>query len=213
MDPEPSSSLQTSYDTVAAEYARRIFDELAGKPFDRRLLDDFAALVRGAGPVCDLGCGPGQVARYLHERGVEAFGIDLSPGMVAEARRLSPEIEFRRGDMLALDAPDGAWAGIAAFYSLIHIPREEMVRALCELRRVLRPGGWLLAGFHVGREVLHRDEMWGEPVSLDFLFFLPGEVEGWLREAGFTLETTFERAPYPEVEHPSRRGYVLARKP
>jgi hypothetical protein len=46
MDSKPStSSLQASYDTVAAEYARRIFDELAGKPFDRRLLDDFAALV------------------------------------------------------------------------------------------------------------------------------------------------------------------------
>jgi SAM-dependent methyltransferase len=207
------NALQTSYDTVAAEYARHLFDELSGKPFDRRLLDDFAALVRGAGPVCDLGCGPGQVARYLHDRGVEAFGIDLSPGMVAEARRLNPDVEFHPGDMLALAAPDGAWAGIAAFYSLIHIPREQMVRALRELRRVLRPGGWLLAGFHVGREVIHRDELWDQPVSIDFRFFLPGEMEGWLREAGFALETTFERAPYPEVEYPSRRGYVLARKP
>ena len=69
---------QTSYDAVADEYVRRNFDELKDKPLDRDLLDRFADRVRGLGPACDLGCGPGQVARYLHERGVAACGVDLS---------------------------------------------------------------------------------------------------------------------------------------
>src|SRR5581483_9633532 len=119
------------------------FGELADKPLDRALLDRFAERVRGAGLACDLGCGPGQVARYLHERGAAVIGIDLAPGMVAEARRLNPGITFEVGSMLALDVPDGAWAGIAAFYSIIHIPREDRPRALRELRRVLQPGGVL----------------------------------------------------------------------
>ena len=42
---------------------------------------------------------------------------------------------------MALDVPDGTWGGIAAFYSIIHIAREDMAQALGELRRVLRPGG------------------------------------------------------------------------
>ena len=69
---------QTSYDRVADEYVRRIFDELRHKPLDRQLLDRFAASVRDVGPACDLGCGPGHVARYLHEHGVQVCGVDLS---------------------------------------------------------------------------------------------------------------------------------------
>ena len=125
MEAHKRNDYQTSYDQVADEYARRIFDELKHKPLDRQLLDRFAANVRDVGPACDMGCGPGQVARYLHEYGVRVCGVDLSPAMVEKARRLTPGVEFRQGDMMALDAPDGAWAGIAAFYSIIQI--EEII--------------------------------------------------------------------------------------
>ena len=101
---------QTSFDLVADEYVRRIFDELQHKPLDQQLLDRFAASVREVGPACDMGCGPGHVARYLHERGVQVCGIDLSPAMVERARGLTPGVEFRQGDMTALDAPGAAWA-------------------------------------------------------------------------------------------------------
>lgn len=171
MDADKRSDYQNSYDRVADEYVRRIFDELQHKPLDRQFLDRFAASVRDVGPTCDMGCGTGHVARYLREHGVQVCGIDLSPAMVERARRLTPGIEFRQGDMMALDAPDGAWAGIAAFYSIIHIHRDDMTRALGELRRVLRPGGKLLLAFHIGDDTIHLDEWWGHKVSVDFLLF------------------------------------------
>ena len=95
---------QTSYDRIADEYTRRIFDELQHKPLDRQLLDRFANEVRELGPVCDLGCGPGHVARYLHDQGVQVSGLDLSAEMVTHARRLTPEIAFEQGDMRGLAA-------------------------------------------------------------------------------------------------------------
>jgi SAM-dependent methyltransferase len=202
-----------SYDRVAAEYALRIFGELEHKPLDRQLLDRFAERVQRLGPVCDLGCGPGHVARYLHDRGVQVTGLDLSAEMVEQARRLNPGIEFRRGNMLSLDLEDGAWGGIAAFYSIIHVPRTEIAIALAEMKRVLRPGGVLLLAFHVGDETVHLDEWWGQPVSLDFRFFRPEEMADSLRRAGFEVEEIVEREPYPDVEHPSRRAYIFARKP
>src|SRR5215813_359354 len=70
---------QVSYDLVADEYVRRIFEELQHKPVDRQLLDRFGASVRDVGPACDMGCDPGHVARYLHERGGDVCGVDLSP--------------------------------------------------------------------------------------------------------------------------------------
>ena len=204
---------QTSYDAVADEYVRRIFDELQHKPLDRLLLDRFAASVRGMEPVCDMGCGPGQVARYLHERGVEVCGVDLSPAMVERASGLTSGVEFRQGDMLALDVPDRTWAGITAFYSLIHIPRADLERALCELCRVLQPGGLLLVSFHIGNETIHLDEWWGNPVCVDFHKFQSAEMAGYLTSAGFEIEEIIEREPYPDVEHQSRRSYIFARRP
>jgi SAM-dependent methyltransferase len=115
--------------------------------------------------------------------------------------------------MQALRASDGAWGGIAAFYSLIHVQRENVVSVLRELRRVLRPDGRLLLSFHIGNEVVRLDEWWGKPVSLDFVFFSLDEMVGYMGEAEFEIEEVVERAPYEGVEHPSRRGYIMAGKP
>lgn len=213
MDQQQLDNLQASYDAVAQEYAQRIFDELQYKPLDRQLLDRLAANVPEGGIICDMGCGPGQVARYLHERGAPAIGVDLSAQMIAQARQLNPGLEFRQGNMLALDVEDEAWAGIAAFYSIIHIPREEVVAALLELKRVLQPGGWLLVAFHLGTEVLHVEEWWDQSVSVDFVYFQAPEMQAYLQAAGFLIEDLIERPPYPDVEHQSHRAYILARKP
>jgi SAM-dependent methyltransferase len=213
MDAHTRTDCQTSYDRVADEYLRRIFDELHHKPLDRQLLDRFAASVRDLGPACDMGCGPGHIARYLQDRGVEVCGVDLSPAMVERARRLTPEVEFRQGDMMTLEEADGAWAGIVAFYSIIHIPRGDMVQALRELWRVLRPGGILLLAFHIGDDSIHLEEWWGQKVCMDFFFFRSDEVATYLREAGFDIEEIIEREPYPDIEHRSRRAYIFATRP
>jgi ubiquinone/menaquinone biosynthesis C-methylase UbiE len=140
--------------------------------------------------------------------------VDLSPAMVERARQLNPGIEFRTGDMTALDVRDEVWAGITAFYAIVNLPPADVVQALCEMKRVLRPGGILLLSFHVGEEILQVEDLWGCAVSLDFYFFRTDDVEGYLRRAGFEIDDVIEREPYaPEVEYLSRRAYIFARKP
>jgi SAM-dependent methyltransferase len=208
-----TSDIRASYDQVAEQYVRHIYDELQHKPLDRELLDRFAEQVRGTGLVCDLGCGPGHVARYLHERGVQVCGVDLSPGMIRWASQLCPEGAFYCGNMLALDFADNAWAGIAAFYAIVNLSPDEVRTASREMFRVLRPGGLLLLSFHIGEQVEHVHELWGKTIDLDFYFFRTAEVAGLLRDAGFHIESQVERGPYaPEVEYQSHRAYILARK-
>jgi SAM-dependent methyltransferase len=213
MDEQKLAGLQTTYDLVADEYVQRIYHELDHKPLDRQLLDRFAASLQGLGPVCDLGCGPGHVARYLQEHGADVFGVDLSPGMVERAQKLNPGIEFKCGNMLALDFADETWAGIAAFYSIIHIPRQDVVTALREMKRVLRPNGMLLLAFHRGEETIHLDEWWGQKVTIDTFFFRSDEMQGYLKSAGFAIDEVIERPPYENVEYASQRTYIFARKP
>ena len=192
MTDQEFNEVQCSYDRVAAEYVKRISRELEHKPLDRQLLDRFAAAVRNLGLVCDLGCGPGHVARYLHDQGVHVIGVDLSSVMIDQARRLNPGMEFRQGNMLGLDIEDGAWSGVVAFYSIIHISRRDTVAALAEMKRVLRPGGLLLLSFHIGNEAVHLDEWWGLPVNLDFHFLRPEEIQDTLRAVGFKVEEIIE---------------------
>ncbi|HVH69954.1 MAG TPA: methyltransferase domain-containing protein [Candidatus Dormibacteraeota bacterium] len=213
MDPQKLSDYQSSYDRIAEEYATRIAGELAHKPLDRMLLDEFAVRLKGAGRVCELGCGPGHVARYSHDRVVDIFGIDLSPGMLEQARKLNAAIEFQQGNMLALDVENGAWAAIVAFYSIVHIPKADILQAFREMFRALKPGGLLFLAFHIGVEVLHEEDCWGHQVSLDVVFYSRKEVEHYLRLAGFAIEDSLERNPYaPEVEYQSRRAYIRACK-
>ncbi|MHB8628968.1 MAG: class I SAM-dependent methyltransferase [Aggregatilineales bacterium] len=208
-----TSNVQQSYNHVAQEYARRIYGELAHKSFDRKMLDWLAEKINRTGIICDIGCGPGQIARYLADQGVQACGIDLSPGMIEQAKRLNPGIPFQVGNMLALtEVVNNAFSGIAGFYSIIHIPHEQILQALQEFERVLCPNGVALLAFHIGNETRHLDEWWGEKVSMDFQYFSSAEIKASLQAAGFVVEEVIERDPYPEVEVQTRRAYLFARK-
>ncbi len=204
---------QSSYDAIAPEYAQKFQDEMDFKPFDRICLDRLIRETGHLGPICDLGCGPGQIARYLHRQGAQTLGVDLSPNMVAEASRLNPEIWFHQGNMLSLPDASDSWGGIAAFYCIIHIPRDKVVDALLEMKRVLKPGGVLLITFHIGDQTDHVDTMWEKKVDLDFNYYQSNEMEARLEAAGYELEDTLVRDPNPEVEVATRRAYLFARNP
>jgi ubiquinone/menaquinone biosynthesis C-methylase UbiE len=214
MDEQILHAIQESYDRVADEYARHISSELQNKPLDRELLTRFASRLKGKGEVCDMGCGPGHVARFLHDQGASVFGLDLSSRMLEEARRLNPDISFRQGNMLALDLPDASLAGITAFYAIVNLPKASLPQVFREMARALQPGGLLLLAHHIGDQIQHRDEWWNRPISMDFHFLQPLATQRDLEAAGFTVEEVVEREPYaPEVEHQSRRAYIFARKP
>ena len=209
--PRPGG-IRASYDVIAEEYARRIYDELKDKPFDRQWLHLFAQRVRGAGWTCDIGCGPAQIARHLRDHGVRVFGLDLSLGMLRTAKRLNPAIAFVQGTMLELPLASSSLAGIAAFYSIIHIAREQVVNALAEMRRVLRPGGSLFLAFHLGTGSVEEKDLWGYPADFSANFFTSAEMLGYLAAAGFAIHEAAEREPYPEVEYQSRRAYIIAHR-
>ncbi|GLW30563.1 class I SAM-dependent DNA methyltransferase [Actinoplanes regularis] len=181
---------RTSYDTVAGGYADLVRDSLSGQPYLRAALALFADLVHaaGGGPVADVGCGPGHVTAHLQALGVDAFGVDLSPAMIDIARRDHPGLRFEVGSMTDLPLPDTSVAALLAFWSLIHVPDEAIPAVLGHFHRVLRPGGPLLIGFHVGdRTQLKTEGYGGHPMHVHVHRRRPEQLADRLRDAGFVV--------------------------
>jgi len=213
---EPSflGTTRAAYDSIAADYAARFQGELAGKPLDRALFAAFAELMlaAGAGPVADIGCGPGHVTAHLHGLGLTALGVDLSPEMLALARRSNPGLRFDEASMTALGLPDDHLGGIVAMYSIIHIPPDQLPVVFAEFHRVLAPGGHVLLAFQAGDERRHVTEAFGRPVCVDAYRFRPDRVAELLTQAGLDQFAQLVREPHEGVET-DQRAYLLARKP
>ncbi|MEU9506547.1 class I SAM-dependent methyltransferase [Micromonospora sp. NPDC048170] len=189
---------RVSYDTVAESYAAQVRDFLDDAPYERAALALFADLTRaaGGGPVADVGCGPGHITAHLHRHGVEAFGVDLSPAMIDVARRDHPGLRFAVGSMTGLGLADASVAGLVAWYSVIHVPDDDIGTVFAQFRRVLRPGGPLLLAFHVGEgSRLKTTGYGGHPMRVHVHRRQPARVTAWLAEAGFTVEAALTVGP------------------
>ncbi|WP_328786849.1 MULTISPECIES: class I SAM-dependent DNA methyltransferase [unclassified Streptomyces] len=209
------SSVRASYDAVAVDYARLLSTELAGKPLDRAMLAAFAEYVRddaggGGRAVADLGCGPGRVTAHLAGLGLRAFGVDLSPAMVAVARRTYPGLRFEVASMAALDVADGVLGGVLAWYSTVHTPPSQLPKLFAEFARVLAPGGHFLIAFKAGDELIRLEHAYGHPVDLDVYRTPPELIADLLGGAGLTEVARLVREAGPGEASP--QGFLLARK-
>jgi SAM-dependent methyltransferase len=180
-----------SYDAVAGSYAEMVRGLLQETPYERAGVELFARQVgaAGGGVVADVGCGSGRISGYLSGLGVEVVGIDLSPGMVEVARREHPGVRFEVGSMTELELGDASVGGLVAWYSLIHVPDEEIPKVLGQFRRVLRAGGPLLVGFHVGEGAQLKTQGYGgHPMNVYVHRRQPEQMAAWLEDAGFVVE-------------------------
>jgi len=167
-------------------------------------VDDLALIARHLsirpGAVLDVGCGPGHLTAHLRSLDVDATGIDLVPEFVAHAHATHPDGRYGLGSMHRLPVPDRSVAGILAWYSLIHVPPDDLDAVLAELRRVMAPTGTLVAGFFDGDEVVAFEHKvvtaYRWPVD---------ELAARLRQAGFT---EVERRRRPGVAEPGRRPHA-----
>lgn len=204
-------ALQYSYDAVAGHYASKIAS-VERKPFDLDALERFSQLLPQPGPVLDIGCGPGDVTAWLHAKNIQAIGLDLSASMLEEARRLHPDVHFQLGDIRNVSEHEECYAGLTAFYSLIHFATEELGEIVKDLRDALISDGLLLIALHVGDERIHLTDWFGETVDVVTFFHRPEAVIERLNFAGFEVVWSATREPYTEFEYPSQRFYILARR-
>ncbi|MFI0411284.1 class I SAM-dependent DNA methyltransferase [Actinomadura sp. 3N508] len=202
------AATRSAYDSVAVLYADMFRDFLDDMPLDRALLAAFADLTRGSGPVADLGCGPGRLTGHLASLGLPVFGVDLSPEMIAQARREHPGLRFDEGTITALDIADESLGGVLAWFSTIHTPPEDLPRVFSEFHRVLAPGGHLLIAFQACEG--DAPQPFDHRVALAYRWPL-SPLSGLLQRAGLTEIARLHREPSEQERFPA--GHLLLRKP
>lgn len=138
------------YDAMAQDYAAALPDLRAEAPLDLAMIDAFVDLVGPSARVLDAGCGTGRISRRLADAGLDVTGVDLSPGMLAMARRDHPDLAVSAGSLSELPFAAGRFAGVLLWYSTIHTDPSDQPRIYAEVARALRPGGVVLVAFQTG---------------------------------------------------------------
>lgn len=182
-----------SYDRSAAEYAAKW-----GELHLERALNAFTIRIADQRRVLDLGCGPGRDVAYLTDLGCHLVGLDLSSGMLAQARLRLPGAQFVQADLCHLPVASDSFDGIWACASLLHLRRTQVPAALLEARRVLHhPCGLLYLSLKAGQ-----GERWvtgSDGHRRFFSFFLLPELQTVLQHTGFHLLES-----WLDIDHASR---------
>lgn len=180
---------------------------------DRSMLDVFINHVEtsGPGPVLDIGCGPGRIAAFLADRGLDVSGIDLSPRMISAAQAAHPAIDWRVGSLTDLGVADACLAAAVCWYSVIHTPDHELPVVWTEIRRALRPDGLVLVAFQSGSgERLERANAFGTNATLVNYRHDVEAIARSLEASGFEIITRAWRAPHFDHES-TPQSFLIAR--
>ncbi|MGA9278426.1 MAG: class I SAM-dependent methyltransferase [Ilumatobacter sp.] len=157
------------------------------------------------GTVLDAGCGPGHLTAHLRSLEVDAIGLDVAPRLIDHARATHPVGRYELASIRQLPHPDRSVAAILAWYSLIHVPPDELDAVLVELRRVMNPGGTLVAGFFDGDAIAPFDH------KVTTAYFWPvAEFSARLLRAGFT-EIERDQRPLNSGTGNRRHAAIAAR--
>lgn len=188
----------STYNKIARQYAAVNFDDSSNFPY----VDKFLLRLSKNSRVLDVGCGPGNLVKYVLSRGYEAEGIDLSEKMIEIAREKVPEGKFTLMDMHRLDYGDALFDGVTAIFSLIHIPSTDIADVLKEFNRILKLGGFVLLIVQKGEADKVVNEPFDEKEKMFINFFNREKLTKFLTTGGFKIiEQT-------EVQTPAIHGFT-----
>lgn len=203
------ADVAAAYDDLNRRFPIPFVDDMSGKPRDRELLKRFSVLC-GDGRICDLGCGTGKVARFLHDRGHDVVGIDISEEAISQAKALHSELEFEQMSFARTTFEGGTFSGLTSFFGIIHTHRADLPAVVGELARILRPEGYLLLACYEGEGTAHFSRAEGAPIDMVTTLVTEAEIEQLLSAAKFEVVESYCRGPY-KYEFKCSRLFVVAR--
>ena len=177
-------NLRETYNRIATDYTEDHMEDTWDDDYIQLFSD---SLSKGA-KVLDLGCGPGTDTVKLSKNGLLLEGFDLSDEFLVIARKLNPGLTFKQGDMRKLPYANGAFDGLFAKASLLHIPKDDIHLVLEEIHRVVKSGGLVHIAIKEGEaEMVLKEDDYGYEYSRFFSFWNIESFLSELKEQGFNI--------------------------
>ena len=140
----PKEIVKKGYDVAGKKYTAERTEDLV----EMKILHEFTPYIPKGGKILDLGCGGGiPFTHYLSKR-FKTTGIDISPKQIEFARKNVLDATFICGDVTVWDFQKNKYDGIIAYYSIIHIPRDEHFPLFSKMYSLLNPKGVVLMSLH-----------------------------------------------------------------
>lgn len=205
---EKSMSVMSDYNDIALEYC----DEFCNIDVYNGFIDKWLQTMQ-KGNILDAGCGGGNNCQYINEKdGFQAYGIDFSDGMIAEARKRYPNVKIKKMDMTNISFPDQIFDGILSNCSLMHIPLELLSQTLQGFKRILKPKGKLLLIVLEGNgeEMVEEPYRQGLNIHVYTKYFTAEEISKILNDNGFKVDEIEKRETESENELAGKELVVYA---
>jgi SAM-dependent methyltransferase len=206
---DPKRIVADGYDRMAERYL--VWSDLRPSATRLRYLDTANELIPVGSDVLELGCGAGIPMTAALAKGRTITGIDISATQLEMARRNVPSATFLQADMTTLAFEPASFDAVVAFYSLTHVPRDEIAELLGRIRSWLRPGGVFIASLGADDDPGTVEQDW-LGVDMYFSQFGPKANRRLVEAAGLVIERA-EVAVEPEDRHDARFLWVIARAP
>lgn len=164
----------------------KIYADYTEKKLMQYQLSKFTLLLLGK-KVLDAGCGVGRDVDYMREDGLDAVGVDLSEGILDEAKKRYPKSKFKLMDFRKMSFKNGSFDGIWSMAGIVHVDRSEVLSVLKEFSRVLKAKGALYVAVveGEGEEEVRKEKYSNEPRV--YVYFKQDEMERYLKDAGFEI--------------------------
>ena len=147
---------------------------------DRLIIEPWAKTVHGS--ILDVGAGTGRWTGHLTQLGYDVTGLEPAERLVTLARQTHPAARFWVGSIADLTRAPQRWAGILAWYSVIHMGPEELQASVATLRNALTDDGTLLLSFFAGARL----EPFDHPVATAYRWPLANMTQA-LAAAGYDV--------------------------
>ena len=167
------------------KYARVYADRHINKVLQFQL-NDFISKLPGK-KVLDIGCGAGRDVQYFKEEGLDVIGIDISDGLLEEAKQRFPDCKFEKMDMLNLKLLESSFDGAWVMASLADIPKKDVLNALENIRKVLNANGvvYIAVKEGDGEQLIEKKQYENSPRF--YSFYRKQELEDYLKKANFNV--------------------------
>jgi len=218
---DPSDSPDALHRTAATRIVEAGYDRIAGRylewsglrpsPVRLRWLGRAIDLIGPGSDVLELGCGAGLPMTAALADGRTVTGVDISAAQIELATRLVPGATFVHADMLEVRFEPSSFDAVAAFYSLPHVPRDEVPALLGRIAGWLRPGGVFVAtmGADAAADEIEPDWL---GVPMFFSHFAARRNRRLVAEAGLQVEESVIEDE-PEDMNSARFLWIVGRKP